>query len=87
MQGAKHLRVFAHYVLGRLVLLFFFCHPGTLATFSDGQAYLLNRYPNRDIVTTEGQLVSEHFVKPLIRHEIVVGVVVCAVVLLRFVRC
>lgn len=33
------------------------CHPGTLATFSDGQAYLLNRYPNRDLVAMEGQLV------------------------------
>lgn len=56
-QRKKHPRVFAHYVLGRLVALFFFCHPGTLAT-CDGQAYLLNRYPNRDLVTTEGQLVS-----------------------------
>lgn len=57
-QAAKNSRVFAHYVLGRLAFLFFMCHPGTLATFSDGQAYLLNRYPNRDLVTTEGQLVS-----------------------------
>ncbi|CAM9616395.1 unnamed protein product [Discosporangium mesarthrocarpum] len=31
------------------------CHPGTLATFSDSQTYLKNRYPNRDLIT-EGQL-------------------------------
>lgn len=54
-KNGKRLRVFAHYVLGRLIFLFFVCHPGTLAT-CDGQAYLLNRYPNRDLVTTEGQL-------------------------------
>lgn len=57
-QGERPKRVFAHYVLGRLAFLFFLCHPGTLATFSDGQAYLLNRYPNRDLVTLECQLVS-----------------------------
>lgn len=50
-------RVFIHYVLGKMLLLFFLCHPGTLAT-CDGQAYLRNRYANRDLVTTESELVS-----------------------------
>ena len=50
-------RVFIHYVLGKMLLLFFLCHPGTLAT-CDGQAYLRNRYANRDLVTTESEMVS-----------------------------
>lgn len=50
-------RVFIHYVLGKMLLLFFLCHPGTLAT-CDGQAYLRNRYANRDLVKTESELVS-----------------------------
>lgn len=53
----KPQRVFIHYVLGKMILLFFLCHPGTLAT-CDGQAYLRNRYANRDVVTTESELVS-----------------------------
>lgn len=57
LQGGDRLRIFAHYVLGRLIFLFFVCHPGTLAT-CDGQAYLRNRYPNRDLITTEGQMVG-----------------------------
>ncbi|CAM9202720.1 unnamed protein product [Scytosiphon promiscuus] len=48
-------RVFIHYVLGKMLLLFFLCHPGTLAT-CDGQAYLRNRYANRDLVKTEAEL-------------------------------
>ncbi|CAM9662135.1 unnamed protein product [Choristocarpus tenellus] len=60
----NHLRVFAHYVLGRLAFLFFVCHPGTLATFSDSQTYLKNRYPNRDLVTTEGQVEQRRHITP-----------------------
>ncbi|CAN0397868.1 unnamed protein product, partial [Ectocarpus sp. 8 AP-2014] len=48
-------RVFIHYVLGKMLMLFFLCHPGTLAT-CDGQAYLRNRYANRDLVKTETEL-------------------------------
>eukprot|EP00903_Cladosiphon_okamuranus_P017419 g16043.t1 len=50
-------RVFIHYVLGKMLLLFFLCHPGTLAT-CDGQAYLRNRYANRDLVTTESEMAD-----------------------------
>lgn len=53
--------MFVHYVLGKMALLFFLCHPGTLAT-CDGQAYLRNRYANRDLVTTESELVSRVYV-------------------------
>ncbi|CAN0113401.1 unnamed protein product [Ectocarpus sp. 12 AP-2014] len=38
-----------------MLMLFFLCHPGTLAT-CDGQAYLRNRYANRDLVKTETEL-------------------------------
>ncbi|CAN0034789.1 unnamed protein product [Ectocarpus fasciculatus] len=38
-----------------MLMLFFLCHPGTLAT-CDGQAYLRNRYANRDLVKTESEL-------------------------------
>lgn len=57
VRGSPSQRVFIHYVLGKMLLLFFLCHPGTLAT-CDGQAYLRNRYANRDLVKTEAELVS-----------------------------
>ncbi|CAN0605629.1 unnamed protein product [Ectocarpus sp. 12 AP-2014] len=47
-----------------MLMLFFLCHPGTLAT-CDGQAYLRNRYANRDLVKTETELVSTTLVRPL----------------------
>lgn len=34
----------------QLVLLFFAAHPGSAATFGDTRSFLMNRYPNRDIV-------------------------------------
>ncbi|KAG5192833.1 hypothetical protein JKP88DRAFT_347339 [Tribonema minus] len=55
--GRVRRRIFAHYVLGRLgflALLFFLCHPGTMATFN-GKDYLTHRYPNRELAVAASE--------------------------------